>query len=199
MIETALVLPSPRALLPWLSDDDPVPELRAACAAAVGEAARRRPEHRRAWPRRSARPTWRAVSPSRSVTGSPGTCSGTEFEAQLALPCTAAPLLEARAPRPRPPARDGRRLGLPGREGARPPAPGRGRLRRRDRARPARRRRRGAGDSIDPDQAAELWCEGAPGFHVLAEVARGREGSREVSYADAPYGVAWWVARWDLT
>ena len=35
MIETVLVLPSPRALLPWLSETDPVPELRAACAAAL--------------------------------------------------------------------------------------------------------------------------------------------------------------------
>ena len=52
--------------------------------------------------------------------------------------------------------------------------------------------------TIDPDQAHELWCEGAPGFHVLAEVARGRRVATEVSYADAPYGVAWWVARWDL-
>ena len=37
MIETALVLPSPRALLPGLSATDPVPELRAACTAAVGK------------------------------------------------------------------------------------------------------------------------------------------------------------------
>ena len=52
--------------------------------------------------------------------------------------------------------------------------------------------------AIDLEQARELWCEGAPGFHVLAEVARGRGVTAEVSYADAPYGVAWWVARWDL-
>ena len=37
-----------------------------------------------------------------------------------------------------------------------------------------------------------------PGFHVLAEVARGRRIEAEIGYADAPYGVAWWVARWDL-
>ncbi len=53
--------------------------------------------------------------------------------------------------------------------------------------------------TIDLEQAHELWCEGAACFHVLAEVARGRHIAADVSYADAPYGVAWWVARWDLT
>ena len=52
--------------------------------------------------------------------------------------------------------------------------------------------------ALDPDRGEELWCGGVPGFHVLAEVARGRRITADVSYADAPYGVAWWVARWDL-
>ena len=95
--------------------------------------------------------------------------------------------------------RDGRRLGLPRREGARPPAPGRDPVRRRHRARAAHRRRRRPRRRSTPTQAHELWCEGAAGFHVLAEVARGRGIAADVSYADAPYGVAWWVARWDLT
>ena len=51
--------------------------------------------------------------------------------------------------------------------------------------------------ALDPDLGEELWCEGVPGFQVLGEVARERHVSAEVSYADAPYGVAWWVARWD--
>jgi len=53
--------------------------------------------------------------------------------------------------------------------------------------------------TLDLDQAGELWCEGAPGFRLLGEVARGRAIDAEVSYADAPYGVAWWVVRWELT
>ena len=57
-------------------------------------------------------------------------------------------------------------------------------------------------DTIGPgtvEQAQELWCQGAPCFRVLGEVARGRTVQARVTYADAPYGVAWWVARWDLT
>ncbi len=53
--------------------------------------------------------------------------------------------------------------------------------------------------ALDPELGEELWCEGVPGFQVLGEVARERQVSAEVSYADAPYGVAWWVARWDLS
>ena len=52
--------------------------------------------------------------------------------------------------------------------------------------------------ALDPDLGEELWCDGIPGFRVLGEVARDRQVTAEVSYADAPYGVAWWVARWDL-
>lgn len=51
---------------------------------------------------------------------------------------------------------------------------------------------------LDADLAAELWCEGLPCLHALGELARGRTVSASLSYADAPYGVAWWVARWDL-
>ena len=53
--------------------------------------------------------------------------------------------------------------------------------------------------ALDPALGEEVWCEGVPAFQVLGEVARGRKISAEVTYADAPYGVAWWVARWDLS
>ncbi len=52
--------------------------------------------------------------------------------------------------------------------------------------------------ALDPSRAEELWCEGLPGFVALGELAGDREVRAEVTYADAPYGVAWWVARWDL-
>ena len=53
--------------------------------------------------------------------------------------------------------------------------------------------------SLDLERAGELWCQGAPGFRLMGEVARGKGIRAEVTYADAPYGVAWWVARWDLS
>jgi hypothetical protein len=53
--------------------------------------------------------------------------------------------------------------------------------------------------TLDLRTAAEVWCDGAPAFRLLGEVARGRSIEAEVSYADAPYGVAWWVARWVLS
>jgi hypothetical protein len=52
---------------------------------------------------------------------------------------------------------------------------------------------------LDPELGGELWCEGVPAFRALGEVSRGRQVRAEVSYADAPFGVAWWVARWDLS
>lgn len=52
--------------------------------------------------------------------------------------------------------------------------------------------------TLDVAVGEDLWCEGVPGFRVLGEVARGRHVVTDVSYADAPYGVAWWVARWDI-
>lgn len=51
---------------------------------------------------------------------------------------------------------------------------------------------------LDPGQAEELWCEGVPALRVLGGLARGRSVESRVTYADAPHGVAWWVARWDL-
>ncbi len=51
---------------------------------------------------------------------------------------------------------------------------------------------------LDARLAAELWCEGLPALQALGEVARDRAVEARLTYADAPYGVAWWVARWDL-
>ncbi len=179
VIETVLVLPTParaaataarrstrwpscapRATRPWRQL--PATASRSSC-----------------WPLPSARPTRPGGSPSRWVTGSPVTCWATStFEPQLALPYAAAALLELAAGRAARSAGDGRRLRLPRREGARPPAP------RRDRASTtAIDSALRAGDvdalaALDPDRAEELWCEGVPGFHVLGEVARDRRSRR---------------------
>ncbi len=196
MIETALVLPSPRALLPSLSADDPVPELRAACAAAIGRMLSEHPGRIVvvAAPVSAANRARGVVEPlgHRVARHLLGTRS---FEAQVALPYTAAALLETTEPTTLVVMADGsasRGEKAPGH--LHPDA-----VAFDDRIGAALR----SGDvdalaAIDAEQATELWCEGAPGFHVLAEVARGRRIGAEVSYADAPYGVAWWVARWDL-
>jgi hypothetical protein len=200
MIGSALVLPSPRALLPGLSQTDPVADLRAACAAAVGKLLADAPERIVV----AAAPVGE-LNLMRGVTEPAGhrvarhLFGDTPFEAQVALPYTAASLLE-HADRTGPTAlvvmADGS-----ARRGEK--APGH--------FHPDaiafddvidRALRTGDVDAlagIDLDQAHELWSEGAPGFHVLAEVARGRAIATDVSYADAPYGVAWWVARWDFS
>jgi len=196
VIETALVLPSPRALLPSLSADDPVPELRTACAAAVGRLLSEQPSRLVvvAAPVSAPNRARGVIEPlgHRVARHLLGTRS---FEAELALPYTAAALLEATEPTTLVVMADGsasRGEKAPGH--LHPDA-----VAFDDRIEAALR----SGDvdalaAIDAEQATELWCEGAPGFHVLAEVARGRRVEAEISYADAPYGVAWWVARWDL-
>jgi hypothetical protein len=199
MIETALVLPSPRALLPWLSATDPVPELRAACAAALGKLLAEAPERIVV----VASPV-SELNASRGVTEPLGhriarhLLGARELEPLVALPYAAAGLLEHDDPR-----RTALVVMADGTACRGEKAPGH--------LNPAaipfddvidRALREGdveALATIDPTLAHELWCEGAPGFHVLAEVARDRGLSTEVSYANAPYGVAWWVARWDLT
>ena len=199
MINSVLVLPSPRALLPWLSETDPVPELRAACAAAIGKLLADGPARIVV----VAAPV-SELNQTRGVTEPFGhriarhLLGDSEFEEQVALPYTAASLIE-HADRTGPTTlvvmADGsacRGEKAPGH--LHPDA-----IAFDDTIERALRE----GDvealaTIDPDQAHELWCGGAPGFHVLAEVARGRRIASEVTYADAPYGVAWWVARWDL-
>jgi hypothetical protein len=200
VIDTVLVLPSPRALLPWLSETDPVPELRAACAAALGKLLADGPERIVV----VAAPV-SELNQARGVTEPHGhriarhLLGDTPFEPQVALPYTAAALLEHAAeagPTTLVMMADGSACRSEKAPGHLHPD-----------AVPfddAIDRALRDGDvealaTIDPEKAHELWCEGAPGFHVLAEVARGRQLSTDVSYADAPYGVAWWVARWDLT
>jgi hypothetical protein len=205
VISTVLVLPSPRALLPSLSEIDPVPELRAACAAALDTLFADSADSPDSPDRVIvlAAPV-SELNASRGVTEPIGhrvaqhLLGEHPFEAQVALPYEAASLVEHD---------DGRSTAVvvmaDGSACRSEKAPGH--------LNPdavpfddAIERALRAGDvdalaAVDPVQAHELWCEGAPCFHVLAEIARGRDIATDVSYADAPYGVAWWVARWTLT
>lgn len=199
MIRTVLVLPSPRALLPWLSETDPVPELRAACAAALEKLFADNPDRVVVLA-----PPVSELNQARGVTEPIGhrvaqhLLGEHPFEAQVALPYEAASLVEHDDPRSTAVVVMADGSACRGEK-----APGH--------LNPAAvpfdeeiERALRAGDidalaAIDPGKAHELWCEGAPGFHVLAEIARGRGITTDVSHADAPYGVAWWVARWDLT
>ena len=198
MIATALVLPSPRALLPWLSETDPVPELRAACAAALDQLFADGADRLVVLA-----PPVSDLNRARGVVDPVGhriarhLLGEREFDAQVALPYEAASLIEHG---------DTRSTAVivmaDGSACRGEKAPGH--------LHPdaipfddaiERALRTGDVDAlagIDPAQARALWCEGAAGFHVLAEIARGRGIAADVSYADAPYGVAWWVARWDL-
>ncbi|MGN6160323.1 MAG: hypothetical protein ACTHOG_01340, partial [Marmoricola sp.] len=49
--------------------------------------------------------------------------------------------------------------------------------------------------SLDESLAAELWCQGVPGFRAMAALMPS-PATATVTYADAPYGVAYWVAAW---
>lgn len=194
MITTALVLPSPPALLRPRSASDPVADLREACATAVtGLPA----DHRivvLAVPVTEANAARGVTDPlghrvAAHLLGHAG------FDPQLALPYAAAALLERTEPTTLVVMADGS-----ARRGERAP----GHLHPDavsfdERVESALR----SGDAetlaaLDPEVGAELWCEGVPGFRVLGEVARDRAVLARVSYADAPFGVAWWVARWDL-
>jgi hypothetical protein len=193
VIVTALVLPAPRALLAPDSVVDPVADLRKACTEAVA-----RLPHGRVV---VVAPPVSDANAGRGITEPLGhriarrLLDGTPFEPQVALPCAAAALLESSEPTVLVVMADGsarRHEKAPGHlhPGARAFD---------DRIEAALR----SGDAdllagLDPELGAEVWCEGVPAFQVLGEVARGRAVTAEVGYADAPYGVAWWVARWDL-
>jgi len=194
VIGTVLVLPSPPALLAPTSVTDPVPELRAACRDAVAGLPPGQKVIVLANPvsdpnaeRGITEPLGHRVA--RSVLGE------VEFEPQLALPYAAAALLELAKPTTLLVMADGsarRSEKAPGH--LHPHATAfdnqiESALRTGDAAALA---------ALDPDLGEELWCDGIPGFRVLGEVARDRPVTAEVSYAEAPYGVAWWVARWDL-
>ena len=200
MIGTVLVLPTPPALLSPRSADDPVAELRAACHAALAQLGDlvvvvAVPTSEENLARGITEPLGHRIA--RHLLGE------RQFMPELALPWTAASLIE--------------QDGVPGEH----PLPvttlvvmADGSARRGEKApghlHPDAVRFDDAIDkalrdgdaetlaTLDLERADELWCEGAPGFRLLGEVARDRKVAAQVSYADAPYGVAWWVARWDL-
>ena len=194
MIETALVLPSPPALLAPRSVIDPVAELRAACYNAVTGLPQGQQVMVLANPVSEANAARGITEPlghrvARSLLG------GIEFEPQVALPYAAAAILELAEPTTLIVLADGsarRSEKAPGH--LHPDA-----VAFDDHIEAALR----TGDAaalagLDPDLGEQLWCDGIPGFRVLGEVARDRQVTAELSYADAPYGVAWWVSRWDL-
>lgn len=196
MIESALVLPMPRALLPHFSAEDPVADLREACTRAVGSLLATGPGRIVV-----VAPEVNAGNRARGVTEPLGhqvaghLFAGTEVEEQLALPYTAASLLEDTRPTALVVFADGSARRTEKAPGHLHP----GAAAFDDAIESALR----AGDAealatLDPGLAEELWCEGVPGFHVLGEVARGRTVEATVTYADAPYGVAWWVAHWRM-
>ena len=51
-------------------------------------------------------------------------------------------------------------------------------------------------EGLDQDLARELWAA-TGSFPWLAEVLR-PEARAQVDYDDAPYGVQYWVVRWEL-
>jgi hypothetical protein len=203
VIDTVLVLPTPRALLPPLSEDDPVTDLRAACVAAVAGLPDAGQVHVVAVPTDEANLARGVEEPlghriARYLLGS------RTFMPDLALPWTAASLLEQDPGTGEHPLPATTLLVMADGSARRTEkAPGHlhpDAVAFDDAIEQALRE----GDaetlaSTDLERAEELWSQGAPGFRLLGEVARGRHIRAEVTYADAPYGVAWWVARWDLT
>ena len=196
VIRSALVLPTPRALLPPFSRHDAVAELRQACAEAVAEVVT------------MAAPVWVVAAPVSSDDRSRGidVPLGHRVAQHLLSGVGASPnLLEASSDAVETlRSADGVLLVM-----------GDGSARRHEKA-PGHlhpdavtfdkdvQTALETGDAavlagLDTDRAAELWCAGVPALRVLGELAVGRRVAAEVTYADAPYGVAWWVARWDLT
>ncbi len=51
--------------------------------------------------------------------------------------------------------------------------------------------------ALDPALATELWVAGRAPWQVLAGAAAGQEWRSDLLYADAPYGVGYFVASWD--
>jgi hypothetical protein len=200
VIETVLVLPSPPALLAPRSAVDPVAELRAACHDALADV--REPVVVVAVPT-SQENLARGITEPLGHRVARHLLGDQQFMPELALPWTAASLIEQDA--------------APGEHSL--PATtllvmADGTARRGEQA-PGHLHpdatafdehieqalRDGDAETLatlDLDRAGELWCVGAAGFRLLGEVARGHDVQAQVTYADAPYGVAWWVARWDL-
>ena len=203
MIDTVLVLPSPRALLPPLSLDDPVAELRAAALTAVARLPERGVLVAVAVPTDEANLARGVEEPlghrvARHLLGE------RPFMPELALPWTAASLLAQDVPGgPLEPPPTILLVMADGSAARTERAPGH----LHPDAQPfddviEKALRDGDAQTLaelNLERAREVWCEGAPAFRLLGEVARGRPVRAEVTYADAPYGVAWWVARWDLS
>jgi hypothetical protein len=199
VIRTVLVLPSPPALLPIRSLQDPVTELRAACAAAVAEVAANMDRVGRivvlAGPVSEANRR-RGVTVPLGHRVAEAVLGGRPFEPRVALPQTAAELRRSSDAVLLVAMADGS-----ARRGER--APGH--------VHPAaldfddcieRALRSGDAETLarlDPELGEELLSDGVPTLRVVGELARDREVSAAVRYAEAPYGVAWWVARWELT
>lgn len=195
MITTVLVLPSPPSLLAERSVEDPVAELREACAVAVSKL----PEEQRlvvlAAPVSGAN-TARGVTVPLGQRVAAELLGGRTFELHIALPYASAALLEVTGPTTLVVMADGS-----ARRGEKAPGHLHPDAVSFDESIVAALR---SGDTetlsgLDPEVGEELWCEGVPGLRILGEVARDRDVVGHVSYAQAPYGVAWWVARWDLT
>lgn len=53
--------------------------------------------------------------------------------------------------------------------------------------------------ALDPDLSAKLMVAGRAPWQVLAHAAAGRSWRASLTYDDAPYGVAYFVASWDLS
>ncbi len=196
MIDDVLVLPMPRALLPALSLSDPVAGLRAACAEAVDKLLASDPERIIVVaPEIGAANRQRGLSDPLGHRVARHLFRGRHLEEVLALPYTAASLIEHDTTAALVVMADGS-----ARRGVH--APGHlhpGSVPFDDSVETALRLGdAGALAGLDPELAAEVWCEGAPAFRVLGEIARGRSITAELTYADAPRGVAWWVARWSL-
>jgi hypothetical protein len=194
VIETVLVLPQPPALLEPRSVIDPVGELRTVCDAAVADL----PPGRRLIVLAARVPQSNAA---RGVTEPLGhrvarqLLAGAAFESHVAVPDAVGDILGITEPATLIVMADGS-----ARRGEKAPGHVHPEAIDFDDAVEAALR---AGDAealagLDPEVGAELWCEGVPGFRLLGALARGRVVAAELIYADAPYGVAWWVARWDL-
>jgi hypothetical protein len=53
--------------------------------------------------------------------------------------------------------------------------------------------------ALDQDLGAELLAAGAPALSVMGSLFEGHAVTAETTYADDPYGVAYWVTRWTVT
>ena len=176
MIEHALVLPMPRALLPGLSRTDPVSDLRAACIEAVDKLSADDPGRIVV-----VAPAVSEANRQRGVTDPLGhrvarhLFAGRVLEEQVALPYTAAPLIEHDGPATLVVMADGS-----ARRGEKAPGHLHPDAARFDETIEVALRSGDAGalSLIDTDRAAELWCEGAPALRVLGEVTRGRTSQR---------------------